>query len=63
MRGAGRAQALRDAGCVRNEKMVMIESPSSALHAAAAGRTNSAERKTEDARQARSGGARGYACG
>ena len=39
-RGNRRAQALRDARGARNWKMVMIESPSDALHAASTGRTD-----------------------
>ena len=39
-RGMRRAPALRDARGVRNWKMVMIESPSDALHAASTGRTD-----------------------
>ncbi|AYQ43500.1 hypothetical protein CVS37_34600 [Burkholderia lata] len=58
-----RAPALRDARGARNWKMVMIESPSDALHAAATGRTDIGGERTETARQARSGGARGYARG
>ncbi|RXV70026.1 hypothetical protein D1006_30550 [Burkholderia stabilis] len=64
MRGMRRAQALRDARGARNWKMVMMESPSDALHAASTGRTDiggGTERKKT--RQARSGGARGYARG
>jgi hypothetical protein len=40
MRGTRRTQALRDARGARNWKLVMIESPSDALHAAATGRTD-----------------------
>ncbi|OXI72119.1 hypothetical protein DF141_00810 [Burkholderia cenocepacia] len=59
MRGKGRAPALRGARGARNWKLVMIESPSDALHAASTVARISAVIRTEETRQARSGGARG----
>ncbi|AYZ95358.1 hypothetical protein DB771_08140 [Burkholderia sp. AU29985] len=65
MRGTCRAQASRDVRDARNWKMIMIESPSDALHAPgrAAWISANKQQKRKKARQARSGGARGYARG